>query len=135
VRSLLLPYERPVSQHLRKPKSLRLRLPSIEDRFHNVGREACERQQPADVGVRDALLLRKVSNRACLPTLDPAPPAVGAHERLDRSYPERTYESLAAEHAQPCSFLHCLVALMQPSPHGCPLPDLPVPGLHRPHRD
>jgi hypothetical protein len=32
-----------------------------------------------------------------------------------------TYESLAAKHAQHCSFLHCLVALIQPSPHGCPL--------------
>ena len=33
----------------------------------------------------------------------------------------RAHESPAAEHAQPYSFLHCLVALMQPSPHGWPL--------------
>jgi hypothetical protein len=32
----------------------------------------------------------------------------------------RSYDPLAAEHAQPCSFLHCYVALMQPSPHGWP---------------
>lgn len=32
-----------------------------------------------------------------------------------------TYEPPSAEHAQPCSFLHCLVALIQPLPHGCPL--------------
>jgi hypothetical protein len=40
-----------------------LRLPPVQDRFHNVGRQAGERQKPADVGGGDALLLRKVGDR------------------------------------------------------------------------
>src|SRR5687768_1148476 len=40
------------------------------------GRQAGERQEPADVGVCDALLLRKVGDRLGLPALDPPPPAV-----------------------------------------------------------
>jgi hypothetical protein len=47
--SLLIPRE--VTKHLSKSESLRL--PPVRDCFHNVGRQAGERQQPADVGVRD----------------------------------------------------------------------------------
>ena len=61
-----------------------LRLPPVQDRFHNVGRQAGERQEPADVGVRDTLLLRKVGDRLRLTALDLAPPAVRTHERLDQ---------------------------------------------------
>jgi hypothetical protein len=49
------PYNRPDPQHLRKPKSLRLA--SVQDRFHNVGRQAGERQEAAHVGDGDSLLL------------------------------------------------------------------------------
>jgi hypothetical protein len=45
---LLLPCHRPVPQHLRKPKSLRLA--SIEDRFHNVGRQAGDTLLLCEVG-------------------------------------------------------------------------------------
>jgi hypothetical protein len=80
VASLLLPLHRPIPQHLGKPESLRL--PSVQDRFHDVRRETGERQKPADIGVRDALLLRKVGDRVRLTALDPPPPAVRADERL-----------------------------------------------------
>jgi hypothetical protein len=78
--SLLLPAHRPISQHLSQPQPFRL--PSIEDRFHDVGRQASERHEPADIGVRHALLLRKVGDRLGLTALDPAPPPVRADQGL-----------------------------------------------------
>jgi hypothetical protein len=45
-------------------------LATIKARFHDFGREAGQRQEPADVGVRHALLLRKVSGRLRLTALD-----------------------------------------------------------------
>jgi hypothetical protein len=48
------------SQHLSRPSPLGL--PPVEDGLHDVGRQAGERQQPADVRVRDALLLRKMGD-------------------------------------------------------------------------
>ena len=60
-KSLFLLYKRPSPQHLGQPQPLRL--PSVKDRFHNVGRQASEREQPADIRVRHALLLRKVGDR------------------------------------------------------------------------
>jgi hypothetical protein len=65
---LFIPIQRPIPQHLRKPEALRL--PPIEDLLHDFRREAGERQQPADVGVGDALLLRKVGDRLGLTALD-----------------------------------------------------------------
>src|SRR5919106_6280590 len=65
--------------------------------------------------------------------LSPAPRRAWLAERRHRLGPgsrrrslrppmlSATYESPAAEHEHPCSFLHCLAALIQPSPHGCPL--------------
>jgi hypothetical protein len=41
-------------------------------------------EQPADVGVRDPLLLRKVSDRLSLTSLDLPPPAVRSNQRLDQ---------------------------------------------------
>ena len=79
---LLLPRKRPIPQHLSQPQPLRL--PPVQDRLHDVRRQAGERQEPADVGVRHALLLRKVGDRLRLTALDPAPPAVRADERLDQ---------------------------------------------------
>ena len=61
-------------KHLSQPQPLRL--PPIEDGLHNVRRQAGERQEPADVGVRDAVLLRKVGDGLRLTALDSAPPAV-----------------------------------------------------------
>jgi hypothetical protein len=69
---LLIPGQRPVPQHLSKPQPLRLT--SVEDRLNDVWREAGERQEPADIGVRDALLLCKVGDRSGLPSLDPPQP-------------------------------------------------------------
>jgi hypothetical protein len=40
-----------------------LGLPPIEDRLDDVRCHACERQESADVGVRDTLLVRKVGDR------------------------------------------------------------------------
>ena len=80
-KSLFLLYKRPIPQHLGQPQPLRL--PSVKDRFHNVGRQASEREQPADIRVRHALLLRKVGDRLRLPALDPPPPAVRTDERLE----------------------------------------------------
>ena len=77
-----VPGKRPIPEHLGQPQPLRL--PPVEDRLDNVRRQAGERQEPADVGVRDALLLRKVGDRLRLPALDLPPPAVRAHERLDQ---------------------------------------------------
>jgi hypothetical protein len=56
-----VPGKRSIPEHIGKPQLLRL--PSVEDRFDDVQREAGKRQDPADVGVRDALLLRKVGDR------------------------------------------------------------------------
>ena len=61
-----------------------LPLPSVEYRFDDVRREAGKRQEPADVGVRDTLLLCKVRARLRPTALDPPPPPVRAHERLDQ---------------------------------------------------
>jgi hypothetical protein len=60
--------------------------PSAAERpesFHNVRRQAGERQEPADIGVRDALLLRKIGDRLGLTALDPLPPAIRSNQRLD----------------------------------------------------
>jgi hypothetical protein len=78
--SLFLPRQRPISQHLRQPQPLGL--PPVQDPFHDVRRKASERQEPAYVGVRDALLLSKVGDRLGLTALDPAPPAVRAEQAL-----------------------------------------------------
>ena len=80
---LLFPAQRPIPQHLGKPKPLGL--PSLEDRLDDIRRQARERQEAAHVGVRDALLLRKVGDRLGLTALDPPPPAMRTDERLDRS--------------------------------------------------
>jgi hypothetical protein len=71
---LLGPAQRPVPQHLRQPAPLRL--PAVQNRFHKVGRQASQREEPADVGVRDTFLLRKVGDRLRLTALDPLPPPV-----------------------------------------------------------
>ena len=77
---LSVPDQLPVPQQLDEPQTLRL--PPVEDRLHDVRRQASQRQEPADIGVRDAFLLRKVGDRLGLPALDPAPPPARAHERL-----------------------------------------------------
>jgi hypothetical protein len=59
--SLPTPVERPIPQHLRQPEPLGL--PSVQDPLHNVRRDAGQRQEPADVGVRDALLRREIGDR------------------------------------------------------------------------
>jgi hypothetical protein len=59
-------------------------LPAVEDRLDEVGREAGQRQEPANIGVSHALVLCEVGDRASLPTLDSSPPAMRAHERLDQ---------------------------------------------------
>jgi hypothetical protein len=76
---LLPPHCRPIPQQLRQPQPLRL--PPVEDRLDEVGREAGERQQAADVGEGDALVLGEVGDRRRLNALDLAPPEVGADER------------------------------------------------------
>jgi hypothetical protein len=58
-----------------------LRLPPVQDRLHDVGRQAGEREEPADVGVRDALLLRKVGDRLRLAALNSTSPAVRSKQR------------------------------------------------------
>jgi hypothetical protein len=71
----------------RSPASRAASAPSAAARpgsIHIVGRHGGERQEPADVGVRDALLLRNVGDRLRLPALNPAPPAMRADERLDQ---------------------------------------------------
>jgi transposase len=55
---LLFPAQRPIPQHLGEPEPPCL--PAVQDRFHDVGRQACERQEPADIGIRDAFLLREI---------------------------------------------------------------------------
>jgi hypothetical protein len=81
-RSLLLPRDRPVPQYLGQPQFLRL--PSIEDRLDEFGCQARERQEPADIGVRHALLLRKIGDRLRAAALDLAPPAMRSNQRLDQ---------------------------------------------------
>ena len=67
------PTHRPNPQHVSEPQPLRL--PAVEDRLDNVWRQAGERQEPADVGVRDALLLGQVGDRLRAAALDlPTPP-------------------------------------------------------------
>jgi hypothetical protein len=78
--SLFIPIQRPIAQHLSQPESLRLS--PIEERLDNVRRQTGQRQKPADVGVRDALLLRKVGDRLRLTALDLTPPPVRAEEGL-----------------------------------------------------
>ena len=74
--ALLLPAERPVPEHLGQPQPLWL--PPIEDRLDDIWRQAGEREETADVGVCDALLLRKVGDRPGLTALDLSPPAMRA---------------------------------------------------------
>jgi hypothetical protein len=50
----------------------------------DVRREAGQRQEPADVGDGDALLLGKVGDRLRLTALDPPPPAMRSNQRLDQ---------------------------------------------------
>jgi hypothetical protein len=57
-RALVLPAQRPVPQQLGQPQPLGL--PAVEDRLDEVGGEAGERQEAADLGVGDALLLDEV---------------------------------------------------------------------------
>jgi hypothetical protein len=59
----------------------------------DVRRQAGERQEPANIGVRDALLLRKVGDRLRLTALDPPPPPVRSNQRLDqgRGYRNRGF--------------------------------------------
>jgi hypothetical protein len=71
-----VPGKRFIPEHIGKPQPLRL--PAVEDRLHDVGRQAGQREQPAHVGVRDALLLREVGDRLRLTALDPPPPAGSA---------------------------------------------------------
>jgi hypothetical protein len=61
VHSLFLPRHRPVPQHLGQPQPLRL--PPVKDRLHDIRRETGEREEPADVGVRDSLLLGEIGDR------------------------------------------------------------------------
>src|SRR5919106_1106628 len=79
---LVLPTTWSIPQQLSQPQPLRL--PSVKHRLDEVRRQAGERQEPADVGVRDALLLRQVGDRSRLPALDPPPPVVRTDERLDQ---------------------------------------------------
>jgi hypothetical protein len=80
--SLLTPVQRPVPQHFSEPEPLRLS--PTEERLDDVWCEAGERQEPADVGVRDALLLRKFGDRLRAAALDLAPPAVRTDKGLDQ---------------------------------------------------
>ena len=52
-----VPGKRSVPEHIGQPQALRL--PPVQDRFHDVGRQAGEREETADVGVRHALMLRE----------------------------------------------------------------------------
>jgi hypothetical protein len=61
-----------------------LRLPPVQDRFHDVGRRQVGGRSLADVGIRHALVLRKVGDRVSLPALDPAPPAMRSNQHLDQ---------------------------------------------------
>ena len=70
--SLSGPYKRCIPKQLNQPQPLRLA--PVQDRFHNVGRQAGERQEPTDVGHRHALLLGEVGDRLRPAALDPAPP-------------------------------------------------------------
>jgi len=54
------------------------------DRLEKIRREAGQRGQPADIGVRDALLGGEVGDGLRLTALDPPPPAVRAHSALTR---------------------------------------------------
>ena len=60
-------------------------LPPGQDRLYDVGRQASERQQPADVGDRHPLLLSKVCDRPGPPALDPPPPLVRANQGPDQA--------------------------------------------------
>jgi Integrase core domain/leucine-zipper of insertion element IS481 len=71
-------------RHIRTRPYTPLRLPPVQDRLHNVRRQAGERQDPADIRIRHSLLLRKVGDRLRLTALDPPPPPVRPDERLDQ---------------------------------------------------
>src|SRR5919106_3512279 len=79
---LVLPTTWSIPQHLSQPQPLRL--PSVKHRLDEVRRQAGEREQPAHIGVRDALLLRKVGDRLRLTALDLPPPSVRTDERFDQ---------------------------------------------------
>jgi hypothetical protein len=81
---LLLPAHRPIPEQLRRPQPLRL--PPIEDRLNDVGRQAREREQPADEGDRHALVLGEVGDRLRLAALDLTPPPVRTHECPDQRF-------------------------------------------------
>jgi hypothetical protein len=58
-------------------------LSPVQDRLHDVGCDAGQREEPADVSVRDTLLLREVSDRLRLTAFDLPTSPVLSHERLD----------------------------------------------------
>ncbi len=60
-----------------------LRLSSCKDCLYYVRGKAGQRQEPTDVSVRHAVLCSEVGDPLRLTDLDPAPPTVGADERLD----------------------------------------------------
>ena len=111
--ALLLPNQRPIPQHLGQPQPLRL--PSVQDRLDDLRRKTGERQEPAAVGVRYALLLRKGGDRLGSAALDPTPPPMRTDERLETMstllmlYPSPTLSkmidpmSLAVERGQALS--------------------------------
>jgi hypothetical protein len=49
---LFIPIQRPIAQQLAEPQPLRL--PPVQNRLDDVRRQAGERQEPADICVRDA---------------------------------------------------------------------------------
>jgi hypothetical protein len=115
-----VPCNRPIPQHLRQPQPLWL--PTIQDCFDDVRCQASEREQPADVRHRDALLLRKVGDRLRAAALDSPPPAVGPDERLDQRLVAAWLAALsgvAASQAMrvvgaPCSGIQLLQRIEQP---------------------
>jgi hypothetical protein len=80
--ALVIPGQRPVPKHLSKPQPLGLS--PVQDRLDDVRRQAREREQPTDVGVRDAFLLCEIGDRLGLSALDPPPPTMRPDERLDQ---------------------------------------------------
>ncbi len=60
-----------------------LRLSSCKDCLYYVQGKAGQRQEPTEVRVRHAVLCSEVGDPLRLTVLDPAPPTVGADERLD----------------------------------------------------
>ena len=126
-RSLFIPQVRDRAKDLGKPQPLRL--PPVEDRLDDVRRQETRRKQPADIGVRDALLLRKVGDRPRLPALDPAPPAVRSHERLDQGLvAARLWRRCRRALRRPDQLPHRRGAGVERQPP-CPVPTTKLAGL------